>query len=326
MSANGQLTDAELVVVPNTADITTIGVQRIAVAVLPYLLAAAAEFRQETGQKLVLAEGYRPLATQIDYFNARYHVVASGGVWWNGKRWAKNAGAATAAVPGTSPHGNAVAVDLWSGIDTSFTTANHRVWVRVSAKYGWTNTGTGFGEPWHQEWSAARVTKRVTLTAALVRPAASSGAITNTITGRPAATSVQEDDMPSIELVKQDGDTSGTVWMSRDRMERRPLSAADFADVAYWVGKQFGEDAAKVQVVRSLTAFGIDISARPDTYELVKDTHGDGTVYLSFNRVLLIALTSAALPAAVWWLDKRGYDNTVSLTDNLAAFGAALHA
>lgn len=326
MSANGQLASAELVVVPNTADITTIGVQRIATAVLPYLLAAAAEFRQETGQKLVLAEGYRPLSTQIDYFNARYHVVTSGGVWWNGKRWAKNAGMATAAVPGTSIHGDGRAVDIWSGVDTSFTSANHRVWVRVSAKYGWVNTGTGFGEPWHQEWSAARVTKRVALTAALARPVASAGAIANTITGRPAASSVQEDDMPIIELVKQDGDTSGTVWMSRDRMERRPLSAADFDDVAYWVGKQFGEAAAKVQSVRSLTAFGIDTSARPDTYELVKDAHGDGTVYLSFNRVILVPLTAEGLAAQVWKLGKRGYDTTVSLTDNLAAFGAVLHA
>ncbi len=326
MSANGQLADVELVVVPNTADITTIGVQRVAIAVLPYLLAAAAEFRQETGQKLVLAEGYRPLSTQIDYFNARYHVVASGGVWWNGKRWAKNAGAATAAVPGTSIHGDGRAVDIWSGVDTSFTSANHQVWVRVSAKYGWKNTGTSFGEPWHQEWAASRVTKRVALTAALVRPVVSSGAIANTITGRPAASSVQEDDMPIIELVKQDGDTSGTVWMSRDRMERRPLSAADFADVAYWVGKQFGEAAAKVQSVRSLTAFGVDVSSRENTYELVKDAHGDGTIYLSFNRVLLVPLTADGLKAVVWWLDKRGYDNTVSLTNNLAAFGAVLHA
>ncbi|MFJ3029813.1 D-alanyl-D-alanine carboxypeptidase family protein [Curtobacterium sp. NPDC087080] len=326
MSANGQLTDAELVVVPITTDITTVGVQRIAIAVLPYLLAAAAEFRQETGQRLVLAEGYRPLSTQIDYFNARYHVVASGGVWWDGKRWAKNAGAATAAVPGTSIHGDGRAVDIWSGIDTSFTSANHRVWVRVSAKYGWKNTGTAFGEPWHQEWSASRVAKRVALTAALVRPVASSGAIKNTISGGKPASSVQEDDMPILELVKETGDTSNTVWLSRDRMERRPVNSADLADTLYFVGKVMGEDAAAAKEVRSLSAFGIDMSARPDTYELVKDAHGDGTVYLSFNRVILVPLTAGGLSAQVWKLGKRGYDTTVSLTDNLAAFGAVLHA
>lgn len=326
MSANGQLTSAELVVVPNTADITTIGVQRIAAAVLPYLLAAAAEFRQETGQKLVLAEGYRPLSTQIDYFNARYHVVASGGVWWDGKRWAKNAGAATAAVPGTSIHGDGRAVDIWSGVDTSFTSANHRVWVRVSAKYGWKNTGTGFGEPWHQEWSASRVTKRVALTAALVRPVASSGAIANTITGRPAALSVQEDDMPIFRFVKQDGDTSGTVWLSKDFMERRALDGKTFEDVHFALEQIYGENSMPVKTVGNINAFGIDVGARENTYELVKDPHGDGTVYLSFNRVILVPLTAEGLSAQVWKLGKRGYDTTVSLTDNLAAFGAVLHA
>lgn len=62
-----------------------------------------------------------------------------------------------------------------------------------------------------------------------------------------------------IELVKETkGD--GTIWMCRDRMERRPVSSADFPDVVYWVGKQFGPGAATVQSVRSITAFGIDIS------------------------------------------------------------------
>lgn len=326
MSANGQLSDAELVVVPITADIVTIGVQRVTAAVLPYLVAAAGEFRQRTGQKLVLAAGYRSLSTQIAFFQARYHVVASGGVGWNGKRWAKNAGAATAAVPGTSIHGDGRAVDIWSGIDTSFTSANHRAWVDVAAKYGWKNTGTGFGEPWHQEWSSGRVTKQPVVTASQLHPVAAGGAITNTSSGLPAAPSVQEDDMPIFHFVKQNGDTSGTVWLSKDFMERRALDAKTFEDVHFALEQVYGVGSMTPRGVDNINAFGIDIGARPDTYELVKDSHGNGTVYLSFNRVILIPLTAEALPAQVWKLGKRGYDTTVSLTDNLAAFGAVLHA
>lgn len=197
MSSNGQLATSELALIPNNEDVLTYGDQYIADAALPYFLAAAREFRQETGQRVFVREAYRSLATQIAIFLARY-VVAVIGVLYDGRRWAKKPGQATAAPPGTSVHGWALAVDIWSGIDSSFTSANHLVWVRVAAKYGWKNTGKAFGEPWHQEWSAARVTKQVAQSASLVRPTPVGGALENTIT---APQERQEEEEPMTVLV-----------------------------------------------------------------------------------------------------------------------------
>lgn len=176
MSGNGQLSAAELALIPTNKDVLTYGDQYMSAAALPYFLAAAREFREETGQRVYVREGYRSLATQIAIFLARY-VIAVVGVLYDGKRWAKKAGQATAAVPGTSIHGFALAVDIWSGIDSSFTSHNHLVWVRVAAKYGWKNTGTGFGEPWHQEWSATRVTQTVASLVTVTHPSPASGAL-----------------------------------------------------------------------------------------------------------------------------------------------------
>lgn len=181
MSSNGQLATSELALILNNEDVYTFGDQYMADEALPYFLAAAREFREQTGQRVFVREAYRPLAVQIAIFLARY-VVAVVGVLWDGRRWRKLLGQATAAVPGTSIHGLALAVDIWSGIDTSFTSTNHLVWVRVAAKYGWKNTGTAFGEPWHQEWSASRVTQTVAPAASLIRPTPVGAELDNTIT------------------------------------------------------------------------------------------------------------------------------------------------
>jgi hypothetical protein len=160
MSSNGQFAPNELALIPNNEDVETAGAQYVVAEALPHFLAAAREFREETGRKVFVKEGYRSLATQIAIFLARYFVAVIG-VLWRGQRWQKRAGQATAAVPGTSRHGVAQALDIWSGIDSSFSSYFHLVWVRVAAKYGWRNTGVNFGEPWHQEWSAAWVTAAV---------------------------------------------------------------------------------------------------------------------------------------------------------------------
>lgn len=192
MSGNGQLAPSELALIPGGTNVTTNGTQYLSVSALPYFLAAAAEFRERTGLKVHVAEGYRTLATQTAYFLDRY-FPATTGVLWRGQRWLKKVGKATAAVPGTSIHGNGDAVDVWSGIDASFTATNHRVWVEVAAKYGWKNTGTAFGEPWHQEWSWARVTRPVADLADVTHPGSTGAPISNEL----------EDDMFSDEDSKR---------------------------------------------------------------------------------------------------------------------------
>lgn len=150
MEVNGRT----LVPIPNTADVITNGTQYIAADLLPGFQAAAAEFRAEAGRPVYVAEGYRSDAEQRRIFMERYYPVSGRtSVFYEGRYWAKRTGVATAAVPGSiyARHRLGEALDLWSGIDTSFLSPNHLIWVRVAKKHGWDNTGRGFGEPWHQQ-------------------------------------------------------------------------------------------------------------------------------------------------------------------------------
>ena len=144
----------DLVLIPNTADVITNGDQYIARSLLPSFQSAAAEFRAEAGRPVYVAEAYRSDAEQRRIFLERYYPVGGRtSVFFEGRYWAKRTGFATAAVPGSiyARHRLGEALDLWSGIDTSFLSPNHLIWVRVAQKHGWDNTGRGFGEPWHQQ-------------------------------------------------------------------------------------------------------------------------------------------------------------------------------
>lgn len=163
----------DVVAIPESEAVTTNGTQFIAPAALPWFLDTASDFHQQTGQAVYVTEGYRSFATQDAIFRARYKVSAFGTVSYAGKRWRKKIGQATAAVPGTSVHGLGEALDLASQIESSFTSANHKVWTGAGARRGWLNTGTNFGEPWHQEWASGRVT-------ATIAPASSGPTITLT--------------------------------------------------------------------------------------------------------------------------------------------------
>lgn len=154
----------DVVLIPQSKSITTSGDQYIAAIALPFLLAAALVFYARTGVALFVAEGYRPYQRQVDLFTARYKRrtgYVGGAVFWDGSWWTKKAGQSTAAVPGTSIHGLGFAVDIWSGIDSSFQSAHHLLWVSVASALGWLNTGMNFDEPWHQEWAQARVRQSV---------------------------------------------------------------------------------------------------------------------------------------------------------------------
>lgn len=162
---NGQaVLGVDVVKIPQSESLHTNGDQYIARDVLPYLIAAALAFFHGSGVALWVEEAYRPYTTQVAIFRARYTrklFWRLGAVWWDGSWWVKNAGASTAAVPGTSIHGYGRAVDIWSGVNSSFGSAAHLIWVAVAKVLGWLNTGINFGEPWHQEWDLSRVTTTI---------------------------------------------------------------------------------------------------------------------------------------------------------------------
>ena len=92
----------------------------------------------------------RPLATQIEFFTARYTKVSyNTGLWWNGSYWTKKAGVSVAAIPGTSNHGWARAIDL------NISQLDRQAWAWMLAHageygYSWA-TGKASGEDWHWE-------------------------------------------------------------------------------------------------------------------------------------------------------------------------------
>lgn len=144
----------DLVLIPNNADVITAGDQYISRPLLPGFLAAAAAFRAEADRPVYVKEGYRSDAEQRRIFLERYYRTPKvTGIRYDGSYWIKRTGFATAAIPGSSAakHRDGEALDLWSGIDSSFTSREHLIWVRVAKPHGWDNTGRNFGEPWHQQ-------------------------------------------------------------------------------------------------------------------------------------------------------------------------------
>jgi hypothetical protein len=148
---------SDVVAIPQSSFVQTNGTQYIAAAALPFFLAAAWLFFLATNTPVYVTEGYRSYAKQREYFVERYTPSIIGRYYFEGKRWRKKVGQAAAAVPGTSFHGFGLALDLGSGINSSFSSAVHLTWTRIAAALGWLNTGVDFGEPWHQEWAIYRV-------------------------------------------------------------------------------------------------------------------------------------------------------------------------
>lgn len=129
-----------------------------------YLALRAAGAR--AGHNVYVSSGYRTPATQIKIFTDRYDQRSSGtGAyndvrWWNGDaygypgidRWVRVSPDGTVAVPGTSMHEKASAVDF-GGIPARGGTA-YANWMRANApSYGFSPTGYGFGEAWHYDYT-----------------------------------------------------------------------------------------------------------------------------------------------------------------------------
>ncbi|EYR64280.1 hypothetical protein N866_13610 [Actinotalea ferrariae CF5-4] len=163
MSTNGRLDTSELAVIPGGTKMG--GSALIRADLLPGLVGLQAAFAKRFAAPLrptSAADGYRSYEVQVRTFLARY-APATTGVgpfsdvrWWQGRRYIRVAGA-SAAVPGTSNHGWAIAVDF---ADVGATGGTRWSWLMDAApRFGFVNPlwardgipSNGSQEPWHWE-------------------------------------------------------------------------------------------------------------------------------------------------------------------------------
>lgn len=97
-----------------------------------------------------LMDSYRPYDVQVRIFRERYSPTRIVGVKtrvWNGKRYYQRPGTSAAAVPGTSNHGEALAVD------NKNTSEKAMAWLLIHAvEYGW--SWEIDSEKWHLHYFA----------------------------------------------------------------------------------------------------------------------------------------------------------------------------
>lgn len=134
--------------------------------------AIVAEVQRRYGWSPWLTDAYRSLYGyygQIETFLRRYDAILGpysgpfGDVrYWQGVRYVRVTGAA-AAVPGTSNHGRALAVDC-SGLGP-FDSLRYRQFADVATEFGMSNAeGRSVNEPWHWVFSEAWLISNVTVT------------------------------------------------------------------------------------------------------------------------------------------------------------------
>lgn len=130
------------------------------------LIAVNVAYLARFGSNIAITDSYRPYAVQERIFRERYVMGVPQGTkdvrTWQGRLWYLRKGQASAAVPGTSNHGWAKAVDLGGGVN-AFGTPQHE-WFRQWADDAgwvhpwWAHDGTAVGgtdEPWHFEYPTA---------------------------------------------------------------------------------------------------------------------------------------------------------------------------
>lgn len=110
------------------------------------------------------SDTFRPYEVQERIFRDRYRAGNLAGRagftrdvrYWNGQPWTRRSGTAAAAVPGTSNHGKALAVDIKNA--GAFGGPFHAWMSRTGPALGWSNTeGRSVNEPWHWVHSGARL-------------------------------------------------------------------------------------------------------------------------------------------------------------------------
>lgn len=162
---NGKLLSKDLTTVPGLAGGADI--RLIAPAARAYAaMQAAASTAGHTFKIGSANSAYRPHSDQERIFRDRYYIHILGTRRWQGKRWRKRPGVAAAAVPGTSNHGWALAVDLGSeldGDDGTESISNAAVaWLVGNAHlYGF--SAELQSEPWHWFYYAGDATPAAVL-------------------------------------------------------------------------------------------------------------------------------------------------------------------
>lgn len=116
-------------------------------------MVAAAKAAGHIFKATSLYDSYRPFEVQDRIFRERYRIVGwDSGLWYDGNWWVIKPGYAVAAVPGTSNHGWALAVDIGEEKDgdsgTESIDQGSVDWLTVNAlRYGF--SAELQSEPWH---------------------------------------------------------------------------------------------------------------------------------------------------------------------------------
>jgi hypothetical protein len=155
MTLNGRLLGTSLAYIPGTS-------RRLLTELIPQTIDLRAAFAARFGRPLVITDAYRTFDEQVDVFRRYYTTTYQPGrptrVWGGVVYW-QRPGYPSAAVPGTSNHGWARALDLGSGVNDSLTSDEHLWMRRNGSTYGWEHpawahdhvSSNGTDEPWHFE-------------------------------------------------------------------------------------------------------------------------------------------------------------------------------
>lgn len=169
---NGRLPDSVLVTLKPLAGVGGSDVRLLLPAARGFCamrwtaLAAGHKFKPTS-----LFDSYRPYSVQESTFRARYSTSrpsgSPGSKVWNGVRWYQKPKTAMAAVPGTSNHGKACAVDLGEERDSDDAaesldnpTLN---WLLANEETFGFYHSVGSSEPWHTDWYRGDVIPRAVL-------------------------------------------------------------------------------------------------------------------------------------------------------------------
>lgn len=175
-----------------TVALTTAPGQRLEPTAARQWDALARSVQNTHGWLPVLTDSYRPYDVQERIFRDRYrqgnHRGKAGFTtdvrYWGGQPWTRRSGTAAAAVPGTSNHGWAKAVDV-SGLG-GFNGTRFKQLAALAARFGYSNAeGRSVNEPWHWVFTGSY---------SVSKPIGGTGSVTNpTIPGAPAPITPEED-------------------------------------------------------------------------------------------------------------------------------------
>lgn len=149
VALNGRLSNDDLATIPGTG-------HRVRRDLINQTVALRAAFAHRFGRSLWLTDSYRSYNSQVSIFNARYtrtYLAGRPSKVWSGVRYYQWPGTAMAAVPGTSNHGWATAIDWASRVNVQGSTEHN--WMVVNGpRFGWSWPSwwaRAAGEWWHFE-------------------------------------------------------------------------------------------------------------------------------------------------------------------------------